>query len=1125
MPHERLPAVGVCLQQGVNRLATQSLTAQELRILKDLWVAVSANGGYTDRQGFRLDHGDSLDQLDLLERRRYISRDGENYRLTILGLRASSDEDMQRVLVFGDALYERLLAQARSPESRSQQLTLQALAPEFQISGEQLTLYLRQLSEAIGLWCVPYTTDFSAPNAFLQVGENVFRFRGIDGVAAQMEVWRGDAETEQRVANDPLGQTLSPPSSGPVAGTSFKMAGVGAVIERAAAHDLAVVIGIVSAARTASDQPAEISDAESVRDWLVSDAGGQLPPSNVRLIVSRIEPDGGLVAPTVSELEQAFRDTGMAANTPSFRRRRLYVFVVGPGFGDPTGRLFIQTPRRSNTDDHLPSNLELTSIATAFRNSQLFEEVVLFADVPRHIGHQGTPHIASLGIPRRNDAGAGAYFFVFSMQRIEFPARITGQTPNLPNPPFERLAHHLLAGLTGSAVTSTGEVTSESLSDYLRKAFLDSDSREQVPDFQSSVGPPILFPRPSEQSQSLLGKHFERSTKDAGATEPAAASAADRVFGGGLDFKRKAADDELCLNVDAYANVLATLFTQADTDDFCFALYGPWGRGKTFLIERVEQALARMKSGYRTIRFSAWKYPTAPEVWVHLYEEFARVAFNPGYRALPTIVRTGIAKHGSMSLLIAYAGLALSLLPLSDSFQWGVGVVKSLYPLFGVAGFIWLLTFIKSVARTHVRLSKDYLRASRHTEKLGLQATIGTDLRALLKGWIPTKSLGKLFVLAYWIISACVIAFTWLRFHSGDSVERWAQTHFKATVVGGPENGVALAVMIGLLVLATCVIGLMRYGGATPKRILLVVDDLDRCKFEHLLSVMESIKLLLEDPEVSCRVQVAMLLEEDVLKHAIFDKYRRLTDVGTAIGATCDASDLITDNCEKLFTAHLRLPTLSTEELRILVKTFAGRIRNLAAQQQRISEEERQVKRDMEGRPPPQPRRVVRESGPMVRGQRAGYEETEQQPTNEEIEQHRSQAEAAARRLQPQLDRLIAKGRELEDALGDEGVVRATPRTASNTVLEEVEVAALLNAIGAATTRRTLGPRSIRALLFRYQLARLLLDELGIPWIPEELSEALVTRVFAHATSRSMDPILTGLSNAEKLKRVVDQVS
>jgi predicted enzyme related to lactoylglutathione lyase len=108
-----------------------------------------------------------------------------------------------------------------------------------------------------------------------------------------------------------------------------------------------------------------------------------------------------------------------------------------------------------------------------------------------------------------------------------------------------------------------------------------------------------------------------------------------RSFGGGFKFTREAAADELCLNVEGYANAVAQLFAGADDGEFCVAVFGPWGRGKTFLMRQVDRALHAMDRGYRTITFSAWRYPSAPEVWVHLYEEFAKVAIQgPWYRVL-----------------------------------------------------------------------------------------------------------------------------------------------------------------------------------------------------------------------------------------------------------------------------------------------------------------------------------------------------------------------------------------------------------------------------------------------------------------------------------------------------------
>jgi hypothetical protein len=71
---------------------------------------------------------------------------------------------------------------------------------------------------------------------------------------------------------------------------------------------------------------------------------------------------------------------------------------------------------------------------------------------------------------------------------------------------------------------------------------------------------------------------------------------------------------ERCLRVDDYACALAAVLN-ASFGEFCFAVYGHWGRGKTFLMQRLASMLP---SSYRTIWFSAWKYRTTPETWIYL---------------------------------------------------------------------------------------------------------------------------------------------------------------------------------------------------------------------------------------------------------------------------------------------------------------------------------------------------------------------------------------------------------------------------------------------------------------------------------------------------------------------------
>ena len=75
-----------------------------------------------------------------------------------------------------------------------------------------------------------------------------------------------------------------------------------------------------------------------------------------------------------------------------------------------------------------------------------------------------------------------------------------------------------------------------------------------------------------------------------------------------------------------------------------------------------------------------------------------------------------------------------------------------------------------------------------------------------------------------------------------------------------------------------------------------------------------------------------MLVEVEVLRHAIFEKYGRLAEglPGDQQKSSYDADRLMRENCEKLFTAHLRLPQLSRPEVKNLVETFSGFRRAMA---------------------------------------------------------------------------------------------------------------------------------------------------------------------------------------------------
>lgn len=568
------------------------------------------------------------------------------------------------------------------------------------------------------------------------------------------------------------------------------------------------------------------------------------------------------------------------------------------------------------------------------------------------------------------------------------------------------------------------------------------------------------------------------------------------AVGSELHLLKVAEGGAFCLRVNDYAQVLANLFRAAE-GEFCFALYGHWGRGKTFLFERVGDALP---PGYRTVFFSAWKYPTAPEVWIHLYETLARAAWDSESDATEkspmggnreeldgirkkamsslAILRTGIAKGGWKPLILAWMTIAFATVPKTALVGLGLDIAEWFQSLVGLSGIVFLISFWRQVRSTKERLAKDYLTGTRHTEKLGLQATIGDDLRWLLEGWIKPDAFGPKVIAV-----ACLLFFTWC----GLCVWRcW-------------DHPIAAVLLIGVASVWAASFPLRcEAAGEPPERVLLVVDDLDRCRPAHLLSVMESIKLLLEDRRISGRVQVAMLVEEDILKHAIYENYKHLADKSGDLKTGFTPDRIIRENCEKLFSAHLRLPPLDAEDLHELIDKFVPDVKD---------EEDPASPGDAPEEEPIEPRHSNTEpSDPRASGS---------VPAQTAIAASSQTALSAAGTPPSSGPDEAPLGKSADDDV---------PVSRDGIVLTSPEVKAIKAAIVKQQLdfRRDLGPRAVRAFLFRYQLARLLLAQLHIRWKPAELANRLAQEM-AVPPSEKEKPRLNRV--AETLEEVIQQVA
>ncbi len=307
----------------------------------------------------------------------------------------------------------------------------------------------------------------------------------------------------------------------------------------------------------------------------------------------------------------------------------------------------------------------------------------------------------------------------------------------------------------------------------------------------------------------------------------------------------------------------------------------------------------------------------------------------PFTQRLRRVVRAGIVRRGYAPFVLAL--LALGLFAIPPSGEWSSIVTRGIGAV-GLAGLIYGSGIIKGIGEKAKTLFAWYATLSRHGAKLGLQALIGDDLRALLIAWIPSprpdttdipgerkaaKDYSSWWNLAPTGTALIVFIAIWI----------WCMR----TQAGAPTVYILIFVAWGVVCIAALAAALVPSSGTD--RVLLVVDDLDRCSPSEVIDIAESLKLLLEDDDMKDRVQVLMLVDEEVLDHAIARKFAALIDERAdaddgadanagAFGLACEARKaIVSEHVEKLFLCYLRLPPLNQHDVTVMVECLTSRMK------------------------------------------------------------------------------------------------------------------------------------------------------------------------------------------------------
>lgn len=311
------------------------------------------------------------------------------------------------------------------------------------------------------------------------------------------------------------------------------------------------------------------------------------------------------------------------------------------------------------------------------------------------------------------------------------------------------------------------------------------------------------------------------------------------------------------IGVKEQATELAELLVNLNSEKgMMVGLFGRWGRGKTFFWNELKDYLQTVQSKpFIFAEFHAWKYQDTPASWAYLYESITKACIENSeyYKFLGIkIIKKNIFK-----------------LNLSKN-----GSFKLI--LFSVVFFISLVWFFFIPFNSKIAWAEKIIRLS-----ISVGIVLITFIPAIL---FYTKHIPRAI----------------------DLFKKYSKVVSFKNLLGLQSE------------IQNELIEVLKASILNPKsqRLLLFVDDLDRCSEDRIIQIIDSLKVMLEDPEISARIVVLTAIDERILKRAIANKYYDSINKNFVEKSERKKAmeTLVREYMDKLFISGIKLTTLSTQE-------------------------------------------------------------------------------------------------------------------------------------------------------------------------------------------------------------------
>lgn len=313
-------------------------------------------------------------------------------------------------------------------------------------------------------------------------------------------------------------------------------------------------------------------------------------------------------------------------------------------------------------------------------------------------------------------------------------------------------------------------------------------------------------------------------------------------------------------------------------------IFGKWGRGKTFLLKELWKILSNKETKYIKLEYHAWKYQETPASWAYLYELFSEEYFGKkGIKYFYRVFKLNYHRLGIIPIIklllaiIFFIGTSIYIPQAIETENWYI--LFGAYSTLSIATISIVAMIYKEFKVKAVDLIKKYNLKNSFKETLGLQANIQDELIQLLKIWLPDHEENK---------QAGVI-----------SINDFLPVYL---AIKNEKQIIDIQALKPIWWKKSKVI---------KSKIILYVEDIDRCTEEKIIQNIDALRILLEDEEIAKRVIIVTAIDERILKNAIEIKYKSILKDTQEVGKV---KALVSEYLDKLFISAVKLGELTLDQ-------------------------------------------------------------------------------------------------------------------------------------------------------------------------------------------------------------------